>query len=278
MESTFAETARSFLQDLSSDERERLLAAMRAEQYPADTTIFRYGDPSDSMFIVTSGRVEIFVRDPIGEKIVVATVGPGELFGELSLLDGGTRSASAVALEDITVTEIDRATLHHFLENNPDISLHFIQVLAKRLRATDEILRSRVSRNLNAEITQELSFGRRLASAIANASGSIPFLLVHILIFACWITWNLEVIPGTVAFDPYPFGFLTMAVSLEAIFLSCLVLLAQNVQSERDKIRNDVEYEVNLKAELEVAELHRKIDQLSENLLVRLERLQKGQR
>jgi uncharacterized membrane protein len=266
---------KSILDGLSAEERAELLRTASREQYPGGTTIFSYGDPSESMFIITSGRVEIFVQDPIGERIVVATLGAGELFGELSLLDGGPRSASALALEDVVVTEIDRATLWSFLRAKPEVALHIISVLGTRLRATDEILRDRVSRNLNAEVLQELSFAQRCASTVADASGSIPFLLSHIVIFSLWICWNTGVIPNVQPFDPYPFGFLTMAVSLEAIFLSCLVLLSQNVQSGKEKIRDDIEYEVNLKAELEVAELHRKLDHLTSNVLGRLDKLQR---
>ena len=68
-------------------------------------------------------------------------------------------------------------------------------------------------------------------------------------------------------FDPFPFGLLTMIVSLEAIFLSIFVLISQNRQSEKDRVRSNIDYEVNVKAEMEIAQLHDKTDRLKERML-----------
>nr|AIA17424.1 Protein of unknown function (DUF1003) [uncultured bacterium] len=102
---------------------------------------------------------------------------------------------------------------------------------------------------------------------MARFSGSMTFLYLNMLWFAAWIFWNIDMITGLKAFDPYPFGLLTLTVSLEAIFLSIFVLLSQNIQADRDKIHSDIEYEVNLKAELEIAYLHEKIDRFHEEYL-----------
>jgi CRP/FNR family cyclic AMP-dependent transcriptional regulator len=135
--------------------------------------------------------------------------------------------------------------------------------LAKRIRRTDNLLRHRVSRNVNEIVEEKLTFGQRLADTIAAFSGSISFLLLNAIFFAVWIVANA--IPS-LAFDPYPFGLLTMIVSLEAIFLSIFVLVSQNRQSEKDRIRNEMDYQVNLKAELGVSTLLRKADMLNEAL------------
>src|SRR5205814_7290600 len=116
-------------------------------------------------------------------------------------------------------------------------------------------------------------FVQKSADSIAEFSGSIPFLLLHVLAFGLWIGINWIPIPGLKPFDPYPFGFLTLAVSLEAIFLSVFVLLSQNRQAAKDRIHADIEYDVNLKAELEIAHLHEKIDRLTGDVLVRLDRV-----
>src|SRR3569623_2042054 len=111
---------------------------------------------------------------------------------------------------------------------------------------------------------------QRAADAIAAGSGSIVFLMLHCLLFAAWIVINMGLIPDVPIFDPYPFGLLTMAVSLEAIILSVFVLLSQNRQVAKDRVRADIEYEVNLKAELEIAHLHEKLDHMSYEILARL--------
>jgi uncharacterized membrane protein len=114
---------------------------------------------------------------------------------------------------------------------------------------------------------------QRTADWIAEFAGSIPFLLIHVALFAFWLTVNWVHVPGVPQFDPYPFGFLTLAVSLEAIFLSVFVLLSQNRQAAKDRVHSDIEYDVNLKAELEIAHLHEKIDRLTGDVLVRLDRV-----
>jgi len=116
---------------------------------------------------------------------------------------------------------------------------------------------------------------QKSADSIAEFSGSIPFLLLHVVAFGLWVGVNWIPIPGFKPFDPYPFGFLTLAVSLEAIFLSVFVLLSQNRQAAKDRIHADIEYDINLKAELEIAHLHEKVDRLTSDVLARLDRVQK---
>ena len=115
----------------------------------------------------------------------------------------------------------------------------------------------------------------RIADWIAWFSGSMPFLILNGGWFIIWIAINTLPL-GLPAFDPYPFGLLTMIVSLEAIFLSCFVLISQNRQAQKDKVRSDIEYEVNIKAELEVAHLHEKTDRIYENMMARFEKVEKA--
>jgi len=223
---------------------------------------------------VRSGLVEMFVKDHTGEKILLTTASPGDLFGELSLLDNGPRAATAVALEDTDLLVLDRGDLLLFLRRKPDAALDLMTVMGQRLRRSDELLRGRVSRNANEEIEDKRTAIEKSADWIAEFSGSIPFLFIHVLIFAVWVIWNS--IPRLNPFDPFPFGLLTMVVSLEAIILSVFVLLSQNRQVIKDHIRSDIEYEINLKAELEVAHLHEKFDHLHADLNLRLHNIEKS--
>jgi uncharacterized membrane protein len=140
-------------------------------------------------------------------------------------------------------------------------------------RKADELLRTRVSRNVNEEMAESLTALQHVSDWIAWFSGSMPFLLLNLAWFGLWIFFNVARV-GVPHFDPYPFGLLTMIVSLEAIFLSCFVLISQNRQSEKDHVRSDIEYEVNIKAELEVAHLHEKTDRIYEEMLQRLARIE----
>ena len=251
------------------DENERASLAERLEvvRFPEGKLIFEYGSPGDELFIIRYGEVEVFFKDDTGEKIVLEVASKGDFFGELSLLDAGSRSASTFALTEVEALRMDRGDLEDFLRVQPHAALDLLQAMGKRLRQTVELLRHTASRNVNREEAESRTWVQQAADWIAAFSGSIPFLMIHVVVFAVWLTVNSIRIPGITQFDPYPFGFLTLAVSLEAIFLSVFVLLSQNRQAAKDRIRSDVEYEVNLKAELEVAHLHEKIDRLHSETL-----------
>jgi len=141
------------------------------------------------------------------------------------------------------------------------------------IRKADDILRTTVTRNVNVEVAEQLTIIQRIADWIAWFSGSMQFLMLNGIWFITWI--GLNTLPFGVQFDPFPFGLLTMIVSLEAIFLSCFVLISQNRQAQKDKVRADIEYEVNIKAELEIAHLHEKTDRIYENMMARFEKLDK---
>src|SRR4029453_8650485 len=143
-------------------------------------------------------------------------------------------------------------------------------------RKANALLQARVSRNVNEATESKLSLLDRSADVIAAFSGSMAFLILNGVWFVVWIAWNVVPMPWFEPFDPFPFGLLTMIVSLEAIFLSCFVLISQDRQSAKDRVRSDIEYEINVKAELEVAHLHEKTDEIHEDLLDRFARLEKG--
>ncbi len=267
-----------FFQYLDDEEREVLARQLDVVRLPAGETVFHVDDPGGTLYVIREGCVEVFLKDDTGERIVLETPGPGEVFGELSFLDGGARSASVVVTEDLEALAVDRDDLSHLFRTHPEAGLDIIAAMGKRLRRSVELLRHTASRNVNVELEDRRTTVERWADWIAEFSGSIPFLMLHVVIFAVWILLNVNWLPGwkPPMFDPFPFGLLTMVVSLEAIILSVFVLLSQNRQAEKDRIRGDIEYEVNLKAELEVAELHQKIDRLHAEALGRLDEIQRG--
>jgi CRP/FNR family transcriptional regulator, cyclic AMP receptor protein len=255
--------------------REDLATRLEVERFAADTSIFEIGDPGEAVYIISAGEVEIFFRNDTGEQIILERSGKGDFFGEISFLDGGSRSASVRATMDTEVLRLDRDELAKFLESRPDAAMHLLAAMGRRLRTTVDRLRHTASRNVNAQMTESRKLLHKIIDAIAEFAGSIPFLMIHVVLFTVWLIVNSVRIPGIPQFDPYPFGFLTLSVSLEAIFLSVFVLLSQNRQAAKDRVRSEVEYDVNLKAELEIAHLHEKLDRLTAESLRRLERIQR---
>lgn len=259
---------------LNEDDRIALAQVVDELKVPAGHTLFQAGDPGDSLFIVRVGQIELFIKDTAGQKIVLHTAEPGDMFGELAMLDFGARTATALALTDSEVLVLDRDDLILLFQRKPEAALHMLASLSGLTRKADELLRTRVSRNVNEEMEVHSTVLQRIADWIAWFSGSMPFLMINGGWFIIWIVINTFAI-GIVAFDPYPFGLLTMIVSLEAIFLSCFVLISQNRQAEKDRVRSDIEYEVNIKAELEIAHLHEKTDRIYESMMARFSNLEK---
>jgi uncharacterized membrane protein len=264
------------------DDGERAALAERIEVVKAEKgkTLFRYGDPGDSLFVVKRGSVELSVKNDTGDKILLETAGPGDFFGEISLLDGGARMATAEVLEDMEALVVDRGDLEEFVKLKPHAAMDLVTALGKRLRETSKLLRHTASRNVNLVEEDKRTTVMKVADWIADFSGSLEFLFLHVGIFFVWIVLNVKPLVNTPigGFDAFPFGLLTMCVSLEAIVLSVFVLLSQNRQVARERVRNDIEFEVNLKAETQIAHLHEKFDHMNEALLARLERIEKQQK
>jgi len=261
------------------DEQERAALAERVDTIskPAGAALFNYGDPGDSLYIVRAGEVEIFFKNDTGERLVLETAGKGDFFGEISLLDGGPRTASAQVTKDLEAVVVDRGDLEEFLRVRPAAAMELLTAAGRRLRESAKLLRRSASRNINDEMEDKRTAVMRAADWISDFSGSLPFLFIHCGLFFVWIVLNTGPLAHTPigGWDAFPYGLLTMAVSLEAIILSVFVLLSQNRQVARDRVRNDIEYEVNVKSELEIAHLHEKVDLLHAEVLERLATIEK---
>jgi uncharacterized membrane protein len=261
-----------FFHLLDAAERRALAARFEIRQVPAGSVLFRLGDPGDDLYVIGDGTVEVHTRDILGQKISIAMLGQGEILGELSLIDDGPRTATATTEQDCTLLVLKRGDLLDFIRRNPEASIDLMAMLAERIRETHSRLRRLAARNANEAIQTGESRIERITDLVAGWAGSLWFFALHCVIYFGWMLWNIF---SDDPFDPYPFGLLTMAVSLEAILLSIMVLLTQNRQAARDRIRSDVEYEVNVTAGLQIVELHSKIDAMNAALLGRLARLER---
>ncbi|MDT7540874.1 MAG: family transcriptional regulator, cyclic receptor protein [Acidobacteriota bacterium] len=268
----------NFFELLDDDDRRALAEVIDRLDLEEGQTLFEVGEPGCELYVVRTGSIELYVRDTTGQKIVVHAARMGDMFGELALLDDEPRSATAVAAEPASLLVLDRGDLSLLFQKQPDAALAMLASMSAMTRKADRLLQTRVSRNANEEAAEQLGILQKIADWLAWFSGSMPFLLSHTVWFAVWISLNTFILPknadGTRGFDPFPFGLLTMIVSLEAIFLACFVLISQNRQAQKDKVRSDIEYEVNIKAELEVAHLHEKTDRIQETMLARFNRLE----
>jgi len=256
------------------DDKERATLAERVDIVAIEEgeTLFDYADPGDWMGIVLHGQVEMSVKTKTGESVFLELAEPGDFFGEISLLDGGSRTAKAACARSGDMIVVDRGDLDELLRIKPAAALNLLTATGRRLRANAEVLRNTAAKNSYEVAEEKLNLIQKAADWVANFSGSLTFLVLHIFLFAIYILLNVGLFSfGN--FDAFPFGLLTMVVSLEAIILSTLLLYSSNRQAARDRVRSDIEYEVNLKAELQIQHRHEKGDQIHAQIRGRLDAL-----
>ena len=258
---------------MDEEEREALAQMMDCREFKAGQTLFEYGDHGAEIYIVRSGQVEIYVENTDGEKVVLAKNERGDVIGEISFLDGGSRSATAVALEATQTLMLHRERLLEFIERHPHAALDLLTVLGRRLRATNELLRNQVSRNVNIEEQERLTLAQRVADRVASFGGSWTFIFIFIVAETVWVVMNSAAL-WVRHFDPYPYILLNLFLSMIAAIQAPVIMMSQNRQAAKDRLQADQDYRVNLKAELEVAHLHRKLDRVYERLEAHLSRLE----
>ncbi|HEY2913600.1 MAG TPA: DUF1003 domain-containing protein [Candidatus Angelobacter sp.] len=250
---------------LDDEEREALAQLMDCRDFKAGQTIFHNGDSGGEIFILRSGRVEVFIENTEGQKIVVSENEKGDVIGELSFLDGGSRTATALAGEDTETLVMHRDRLLEFIDKHPHAAMDLLTAVGRRLRATDELLRTQVSRNPNLEEEEMLTFGQRIADKVAAFGGSWTFIIIFGVILGIWVILNSTALLRD-HFDPYPYILLNLFLSMIASVQAPVIMMSQNRLSSKDRLKSDLDFAVNLKAELEVAHLHRKVDHIYERI------------
>lgn len=250
---------------MDEEERAALAQMMDCRDFLEGATLFDFGDPGGEIFILRSGRVEVSLLGSDGQKIVLAENEHGEVVGELSFLDGGPRSATAIAKEPTQVLTMHRERLLEFINQHPHAAIDLLTVVGRRLRVTDELLRTQVSRNVNVEEEERMTLGVRVADKVASFGGSWTFIIIFGVIMLAWVVLNTAALFRD-HFDPYPYILLNLFLSMTAAIQAPVIMMSQNRQAAKDRLQADLDYQVNLKAELEVAALSRKVDHLHERL------------
>jgi uncharacterized membrane protein len=235
---------------------------------PQNTRLFRQGDKGDAMYLIESGRVRISIHDDDKQELTLAELAQGDFFGEMSIIDGRQRSADAHVIEDARLAVLSRDTFLSFVRTNPDVALEMLSALTDRLRRTDELLRSRVSRNVNEEEQARLTLADRAADVIAEFGGSWKFIGVSMGLIVFWIILNSYILVG--GFDPRPYQMLNLGLAIIAGMQAPIIMMSQNRQGGKDRLRADLDYQVNLKNELSLAEILRRLDVLESERLPKI--------
>jgi len=222
----------------------------------ADEVLFRAGDEGNAMYLIEEGKIRICMRAKEGHEVTLTELQRGDFFGEMALLEGKPRSADALVAENARLAVLSREHFLSFVRSNPNVALEMLTALANRLRHTDELLRHTATRNVNVEEAAQLTLGNRAADLIAEFGGSWKFIIATVLSVNVWIWINMWLAwSGKITFDPYPFLLLGTAVNVLSILQAPIILMSQNRQSHKDRLRAEIDYQVNLKNELALNEI-----------------------
>src|SRR6266850_3738205 len=232
------------------------------------TNLFRAGDQGDAMYLIESGRVRIALTDDDDKELVLAELAQGDFFGEMAIIDGKQRSADATVTEDARLAVLSRDSFLRFIDNNPTVALAMLSATFSRLRRTDKLLQQRVSRNVNEEQDKRMTIADRAADMLAEFGGSWKFIGFAIGIIVSWIVFNSYILFR--GFDPAPYQMLNLVMGIIAGLQAPIIMMSQNRQSEKDRLRADLDFQVNLKNEISLAEVLRRLDVLESERLPHL--------
>jgi uncharacterized membrane protein len=235
-------------------------AIMDVIKFKAGQVIIREGELGDLFYVITEGHAEILIRDANGSDVILHEAGPGDFFGELSMLTSEPRSARVRAVDHLTTLVLERDEFFDFLRTHTHAAIDVMVELGGRLRENDAVLRRMASRNVNEVEEERMTWGQRVADKVADTIGSWPFIITQTIILTVWIILNW--IGWIKHWDPYPFILLNLMLSFQAAYSGPVIMMSQNRQASKDRLAAEIDHEVNSKAELEINNLIRRLDEL----------------
>ena len=251
------------LDDEAADELCHLLESLDCK---AGAFLFRAGDEGNAMYVIERGKVRICVHTVDGREVTLTELDRGDFFGEMALLEGQRRSADAVVAEDAQLAVLSREHFLSFMRSSPDVALEMLTALANRLRQTDELLRHTATRNVNVEEAAQLTLADRAADVIAEFGGSWKFIFTAIGFLIVWVVMN-TVLLSQKSFDKYPFILLNLVLNMIFALQAPIIMMSQNRQSHKDRLRADLDYQLNLKNELALNEILERLKPLERDYL-----------
>lgn len=249
---------------LDADERAVLAAQVDVRHFEAQQRIYRGGDPGESGYVLLEGSVRVTLIDEDQQEVTVDEPQPGGFFGFASLLDGTPHQTSAQTLEPVTCLEIDRDDLRTLLHKRPDSGMDMLAVLGRQFHAAQRLVQTRSLRNPNEIIEQSATVGDRIADSVAKFGGSWRFIITFFAVLVVYTGCNI--LMGGKAWDPYPFILLNLFLSMLAALQAPVIMMSQNRQDAKDRLRGDLDFEVNRRAELEIRGLSLKLHEVRDKL------------
>lgn len=249
---------------LDAEEKDVLCAQVHLRQFAPRQRIYKIGDPAGQAYVMVTGRVRVTTVDEDHQEVVVDEPSHGEFFGFASMLEETPHQTGATALEATQCLEVQRSAIETLLSRKPLAGMSMLAVLGKQFHASQQLVRVRAMRNANEIIEERETFAQRVADRVVTLGGSWRFIIsfaVGIVVYSVINVWL-----GGRAWDPYPFILLNLILSLLAAVQAPLIMMSQNRQDRKDRVRSELDYAVNRRAEAEIQGLARKMNLLGEQM------------
>jgi uncharacterized membrane protein len=249
---------------LDDDETAILAAQVELREFAPRQRIYKIGDVDGKAYVVMSGTVRVTTVDEDQQEVVIDEAGHGQFFGFASMLEGVPHMTNAMAMAETTCLELDRNDIEVLLQRKPMAGMDMLTVQSRQIHAAQQLVRVRANRNANDMIEEEMTYGQRLADDVAKFGGSWTFIIIMLVSLAIYALINI-LLKGR-AWDPYPFILLNLFLSMMAAIQAPVIMMSQNRQDTKDRVRSELDYEVNRRAESEIQGLSGKLNMLTEKI------------
>jgi uncharacterized membrane protein len=249
---------------LDEEELSVLAGQVEMKTFAPRQRIYKLGDAAGSAYVVVSGLVQVSTVDDDQQEVLLDQPSPGEFFGFASMMDETPHQTSAIALEETVCIEVDRHDISVLLQRKPMAGMDLLTVLGRQFHAAQHLVRLRSMRNPNEVIEEKATLGERIADAVARFGGSWSFILSFLFTLVAYTAINIEL--GHKAWDPYPFILLNLFLSMLAAIQAPVIMMSQNRQDTKDRVRGELDFEVNRRAESEIQGLSQKMHMLADKI------------
>jgi len=249
---------------LDDDERAVLASQVDVTRFAPRQRIYKIGDPGGRAYVMVTGVVRVSTIDEDHQEVVVDEPSSGQFFGFASMIEETAHQTTAVAVEDTVCLEVDRNDILTLIQRKPHAGMDMLTVLGRQIHAAQQLVRLRAARNPNEMIEQQATFGERIADAVAGFGGSWTFIITFAVVLVAYTAANVML--GRSAWDPYPFILLNLFLSMLAAIQAPVIMMSQNRQDTKDRLRGELDFAVNRRAETEVQGLSRKLNAIGEKI------------
>jgi CRP/FNR family cyclic AMP-dependent transcriptional regulator len=249
---------------LDEDETAVLAGQVQLKTFAPRQRIYKMGDPGGQAYVMVSGQVRVTTVDQDHQEVVVDQPAHGEFFGFASMLEQTPHQTSATAMEETVCLEVDRDDIAVLLQRKPLAGMDMLTVLGRQFHASQQLVRLRAMRNPNEVIDREATFGERIADVVAGFGGSWTFIIIFLVVLITYSAINVSL--GHRAWDPYPFILLNLFLSMLAAIQAPVIMMSQNRQDTRDRLRSELDYDVNRRAEAEIQGLSNKLNHIGDKI------------